>query len=148
MVTELRVVQFGLSDFVNHLYDYRLNWTPLSPVTITYSFLFENVYFFSFLFQKKWEALAPRAPPPSQALYKVPFYFLCAVYCDNLQQLNGQGIGRKLQRLKLSFYHCLKIKTLTGNILKYCSREEDFLGVIDKSCRVLTFLFWMDYSCV
>ena len=103
---------------------------------------------FLFFFQKKWEALAPRAPPPSQALYKVPFYFLCAVYCDNLQQLNGEGIGRKLQRLKLSFYHCLKIKTLTGNILKYCSREEDFSGVIDKSCRVLTFLFWMDYSCV
>ena len=23
------------SDFVNHLYDYRPNWTPLSPVTIT-----------------------------------------------------------------------------------------------------------------
>ena len=23
------------SDFVNHSYDYRLNWTPLSPVTIT-----------------------------------------------------------------------------------------------------------------
>ena len=25
------------SDFVNHWYDYRPNWTPLSPVTITYS---------------------------------------------------------------------------------------------------------------
>ena len=24
------------SDFVNHSYDYRPNWTPLSPVTITY----------------------------------------------------------------------------------------------------------------
>ena len=24
------------SDFVNHSYDYKLNWTPLSPVTITY----------------------------------------------------------------------------------------------------------------
>ena len=24
------------SDFVNHLYDYRPNWTPLSPVTIIY----------------------------------------------------------------------------------------------------------------
>ena len=24
------------SDFVNHLYDYRPNWTPLGPVTITY----------------------------------------------------------------------------------------------------------------
>ena len=23
------------SDFVNHLYDYRPNWTPLNPVTIT-----------------------------------------------------------------------------------------------------------------
>ena len=23
-----------LSDFVNHLYDYRPNWTPLSPFTI------------------------------------------------------------------------------------------------------------------
>ena len=23
------------SDFVNHSYDYRPNWTPLSPVTIT-----------------------------------------------------------------------------------------------------------------
>ena len=23
------------SDFVNHWYDYRPNWTPLSPVTIT-----------------------------------------------------------------------------------------------------------------
>ena len=22
-------------DFVNHLYDYRPNWTPLSPITIT-----------------------------------------------------------------------------------------------------------------
>ena len=22
------------SDFVNHLYDYRPNWTPLSPITI------------------------------------------------------------------------------------------------------------------
>ena len=26
------------SDFVNHLYDYRPNWTPLNPVTITYSY--------------------------------------------------------------------------------------------------------------
>ena len=26
-----------LSNFVNHSYDYRLNWTPLSPVTITNS---------------------------------------------------------------------------------------------------------------
>ena len=25
------------SDFVNHSYDYRPNWTPLSPVTITNS---------------------------------------------------------------------------------------------------------------
>ena len=24
------------SDFVNHLYDYRPNWTLLGPVTITY----------------------------------------------------------------------------------------------------------------
>ena len=24
------------SDFVNHSYDYKLNWTPLSPVTIIY----------------------------------------------------------------------------------------------------------------
>ena len=23
-----------LSEFVNHMYDYRLNWTPLSPITI------------------------------------------------------------------------------------------------------------------
>ena len=22
----------GASDFVNHLYDFRLNWTPLSPI--------------------------------------------------------------------------------------------------------------------
>ena len=25
------------SDFVNHSYDYRPNWTPLSPITITES---------------------------------------------------------------------------------------------------------------
>ena len=24
------------SDFVNHSYDYRPNWTPLSPITIIY----------------------------------------------------------------------------------------------------------------
>ena len=29
----------GSSDFVNHLYDFRLNWTPLSPITIIYSYL-------------------------------------------------------------------------------------------------------------
>ena len=49
MVTRFRVVQFRLwsclwltnrtlalrsSDFVNHLYDYRLNRTPLGPITI------------------------------------------------------------------------------------------------------------------
>ena len=28
------------SDFVNHSYDYRPNWAPLSPVTITNRFLF------------------------------------------------------------------------------------------------------------
>ena len=28
------------SAFVNHSYDYRPNWTPLSPVTITYTLLF------------------------------------------------------------------------------------------------------------
>ena len=28
------------SDFVNHSYDYRPNWTPLSPVTITNSALY------------------------------------------------------------------------------------------------------------
>ena len=26
------------SDFVNHSYDYRLNWTPLSPININYLF--------------------------------------------------------------------------------------------------------------
>ena len=25
------------SDFVNHLYDYKLIWTPLSPITMIYS---------------------------------------------------------------------------------------------------------------
>ena len=30
------------SDFVNYLYDYRLNWTPLSPVTITYMHLLRS----------------------------------------------------------------------------------------------------------
>ena len=25
-----------MSDFVNHSYDYRPNWTPLSPITIIY----------------------------------------------------------------------------------------------------------------
>ena len=49
LVTGLQVVQFCLwsyswltnwtpallsSNFVNHLYDYRLNWTPLGPITI------------------------------------------------------------------------------------------------------------------
>ena len=30
------IKQIGrLRDFVNHSYDYRPNWTPLSPVTIT-----------------------------------------------------------------------------------------------------------------
>ena len=52
------------------------------PVDYSYPikdpFLFENVYFSSFFFLKRGEALAPRALPPSQALYKVPFYFLCA----------------------------------------------------------------------
>ena len=35
------------SDFVNHLYDYRPNWTPLSPVTIINNFIlpFENLGF-------------------------------------------------------------------------------------------------------
>ena len=46
MVTELRVVQLVCnhtrtpatrsSDFVNHSYDYRLNWTLISPANITY----------------------------------------------------------------------------------------------------------------
>ena len=46
MVTELRAVQLVCnhtrtpatrsSDFVNHSYDYRLNWTLISPVNITY----------------------------------------------------------------------------------------------------------------
>ena len=29
-----------LSNFVNHAYDYRPNWTPLSPVTITYYYYY------------------------------------------------------------------------------------------------------------
>ena len=123
------------------------------PVDYSYSikdsFLFENVYFFSFFFFKK----GGRPWPPEPFLLRRPCtkylsIFSVPVYCDNLQQLNVEGIGGKLQRLKLSFYYCLKIKTQTGNILKYCSRKEDFLGVIDKSCRVLTFLFLMDYLCV
>ena len=51
MITGLLVVQFVLqsyewltnwisasrsSDFVNHSYDYRPNWTPLGPITIIY----------------------------------------------------------------------------------------------------------------
>ena len=30
-----------LSNFVNHSYDYRLNWTPLSPVTMDYLFFLQ-----------------------------------------------------------------------------------------------------------
>ena len=35
-----------LSDFVNHLYDYRLNWTPLSPITIINWLVFRHVLTF------------------------------------------------------------------------------------------------------
>ena len=33
------------SDFVKHTYDYRLNWTPLSPVTITYYYYYYYYYY-------------------------------------------------------------------------------------------------------
>ena len=55
LLIELRVVRFSLyswstngtpasrlSDFVNHSYDYRPNWTPLSPFNIT-NFYFDRV---------------------------------------------------------------------------------------------------------
>ena len=125
------------------------------PVYYSYSikdsFLFENVYFpffFFFFFQKGGRPWSPEPFLLCRPCSKYLSIFSVPVYCDNLQQLNGEGIGGKLQRLKLSFYHCLKIKKQTENILKYCSWEEDFLGLIDKSCRVLTFLFLTDYSCV
>ena len=35
------------SDFVNHSYDYRPNWTPLSPVTITYYYTLYSLSVFS-----------------------------------------------------------------------------------------------------
>ena len=34
----LYITDFIYTDFVNHSYDYRPNWTPLSPVTITYRY--------------------------------------------------------------------------------------------------------------
>ena len=37
----LVIKQIGwLRDFVNHSYDYRPNWTPLSPITITYYYYY------------------------------------------------------------------------------------------------------------
>ena len=35
------------SDFVNYSYDYRPNWTPLSPVTITNKQLLDEVFVIS-----------------------------------------------------------------------------------------------------
>ena len=34
--------RYASSNFVNHSYDYRPNWTPLSPVTITYYYYNDN----------------------------------------------------------------------------------------------------------
>ena len=46
-----RTPAMRLSDFVNHSYDYRPNWTPLSPVTITYHLLcaYEKLIFLLFM---------------------------------------------------------------------------------------------------
>ena len=42
------------SDFVNHSYDYRPNWTPLSPVTITNSY------------GQSWDACCEKPQVPAQ----------------------------------------------------------------------------------
>ena len=40
-----------LSNFVNHSYSYRLNWTPFSPITIVYKTPF--VFHLSIFFEKE-----------------------------------------------------------------------------------------------
>ena len=45
------------SDFVNHSYDYRPNWTLLSPVTITY-----YCYYYYHLFCELAELLHVKTP--------------------------------------------------------------------------------------
>ena len=42
------------SDFVNHSYDCRLNWTPFSPVTIT-----NYYYYYHYYYYKKGEEVGP-----------------------------------------------------------------------------------------
>ena len=38
------------SDFVNHSYDYRPNWTSLSPVTITYYCYYYCYYYYNYYY--------------------------------------------------------------------------------------------------
>ena len=74
------------SDFVNHSYDCRPNWTPLSPVTIT-----NNSYFILYGWVRNLEStfyftamltLSPSNPTDPLSFIKYVLLFFCTEHCN------------------------------------------------------------------
>ena len=118
------------SDFVNHSFDYRPNWTPLSPVTITNCIILRSVEgltsfnrnkFTSFCGEKKStmklssvsifrEYARVKCPPrlsssklkPRLSLSRAPFILAPITFWKRL-----------LRRLSLSFVNCPQPRTIS-----------------------------------
>ena len=85
--TWIRTGSYGRfrGEWVNHFYDYRPNWTPLSPVTITYDYDYDcDILFLIILLCREQYHLALNGLKDEKVIkmaYKVYMYLSPNVLC-------------------------------------------------------------------